>query len=323
MNRNLEQTLRVGSSMSTLERPESIIEHRLNVGSGDQQDPVEDSQVARIEALLRDASDYIVHEHYKEALQCAEEALALDPQYAESWFMLGQAHIELGQLEVGEAAVKRAIERDLDEASYYYELALLYDDHPDLNEEESLRRGFHYTQEAVKRDPDDYSYQFHLGYLYYLNDEYDEAAAIFHQLYDQWTESDETLWEFDLSDLRYQMAELYLDMGYEKAYTDDATGVDYYISREDLDEALNHYVRALSFAVCEAQRDEIEDAIQYVERSKQYVFLTKRSLKLATIPVVLLLFQDRFFNLMALLSVILIGCLCIVPRWKHDQMYDK
>lgn len=319
MNRNLEQSLRVGSATPTPEPSESIIEHRLN----DQQHPIEEAQIERIECLLENAYEYLDQERYKEALQCAEEALALDPQYAESWFMLGQAHIELGQLGEGEAAVKRAIERDPDEASYYYELALLYDDHPDLNEEESLRRGFHYTQEAVKRDPDDDSYQFHLGYLHYLNDEHDEAAAIFHQLYDQWTESDEELWDFDLSDLRYQMAELYLDMGYDKAYTDDEQGINYYISREDVDEALNHYVKARSFAECKEQRDEIEEAIQYVERSKQYVFLTKRSLKLAIIPVVLLLFQDQFFNLMALLSVVLIGCLCIVPRWKHDQMYDK
>ncbi len=61
-----------------------------------------------------------------DAIAAFQQALELDPAYADAYFALANAHNRKGNLDEAIAAIRKAIELDPKEALYYTELSRLY-----------------------------------------------------------------------------------------------------------------------------------------------------------------------------------------------------
>lgn len=79
---------------------------------------------------------YLAREDYRRALPYFEEAVNIDPIYAEAWFQIGTCNYEMGQYRGAIAAYKKAINVDPDFAEAYTNLgnAYSYLDQPEIRD---------------------------------------------------------------------------------------------------------------------------------------------------------------------------------------------
>jgi tetratricopeptide (TPR) repeat protein len=150
---------------------------------------VSSGMVASVEANRAEARTLLARgrEQYRndedtQALETFQQALKLDPDFAEAHFRLGLTFDALGQEQEAEAAYKKAVEtykkylatdRNEDDAEAHYNLGQTYN-------------GLHlYTEavreyrQAIKLKPDDAAIHYDLGLSLMRLAQYDQAAASF------------------------------------------------------------------------------------------------------------------------------------------------
>ncbi|TVX92059.1 tetratricopeptide repeat protein [Paenibacillus agilis] len=294
----------------------------------DEQDE-EDEPLTPIEALLEQAEEYIDNERYYEAIKKVNEAIAIDSSDDNIYSVLAWALHGTGQTANAILEMERAIELNPYFSGYYYNMALLYNEHPILNDEECLRSGQKWLSEALRRDPEDFSYRYHLAYLHRRNDKYGEALSILEDIYRNWTDEQAEDCDFGFIDLKNEMALIHYKLGQKYAKYNKKANVDYYIRKEDVDQAFYHQIQALKYVVDSEQRSKIDLAIRYIEKSKQRVFFGSRFSSNIKIPIFLIVFsiiaQPNFNNVGYFGAAILIlsAILNYIPRWKYDQIHYK
>jgi tetratricopeptide (TPR) repeat protein len=145
---------------------------------------VGDVEADRAEArtLLAKGRELYRNDEDSQALQAFQQAVKLDPEFAEAYFRLGLTYDALGQEQEAEGAYKKAVETykkylamegNLDEAEGHYNLGQTYN-------------GLHlYTEavreyrQAIKIKPDDAAIHYDLGLALMRLAQYDQAAAAF------------------------------------------------------------------------------------------------------------------------------------------------
>src|SRR5437867_4770877 len=107
----------------------------------------------------------------RDALRCAEEALACEPRDAEAMFLLGAAHYRDGDLAAAERRLKQAIQADAKVALFHSTLGNVYQDRGALNEAVAAYR------RALGLKPDLAAVRNDLGTAYFAQGHPSRAAA--------------------------------------------------------------------------------------------------------------------------------------------------
>ncbi|MBD8498781.1 tetratricopeptide repeat protein [Paenibacillus arenosi] len=289
----------------------------------------EDEPLTPIEILIEKAAEYTENERYFEAIKIANEAKAIDSNDARVYAELAWAHHGTEQTDKAITEIKRAIELNPYFAGHYYSLSVFYNEHPVLNDGECLRLSQQWLREALRRDPEDFSFRFHQAYIHRRNEQYEDALPILEDIYRNWTDEQADDSDFDFNDLKDQLALIHYNLGQKYAKYSKKTKEDFYIRKEDVDQAFYHQIQALKYVVDSNQRAEIDLAIRYIEKSKQRIFFGSRFSSNIKIPIFLIVFaiigQPNLNTVGYFGAAILVlsAILNYIPKWKYDQIHYK
>ena len=126
--------------------------------------------MASLDLILR-GRELLAAGRARDALRCAEEALACEPRDAEAMFLLGAAHYRDGDLAAAERRLKQAIEADAKVALFHSTLGNVYQDRGALNEAVAAYR------RALRLKPDLAAVHNDLGTAYFAQGHPSRAAA--------------------------------------------------------------------------------------------------------------------------------------------------
>ena len=137
---------------------------------------------AEARTLLAKGRELYRNDEDVQALEAFQQALKLDPEFAEAHFRLGLAYDALGQEQEAEGAYKKAVEtykkyltveQHEDDAEAHYNLGQTY---YGLHLYSEAVREY---REAIRNKPDDAAIQYDLGLALMRLAQYDQAAAAF------------------------------------------------------------------------------------------------------------------------------------------------
>jgi tetratricopeptide (TPR) repeat protein len=106
---------------------------------------------------------------YEEALEHYQLALDYDPNQADSWFDLAEAHKMLGNLEEADTSYRRAIELEPENIDLYYNLGKMYLDNGQPS------KGIQIIQEGIDAHPESAVLPVYMATTYIDMDDFRQA----------------------------------------------------------------------------------------------------------------------------------------------------
>ena len=127
----------------------------------------EPADIAHIELHLGEIA--MEREEYREALRHYQHVTDYDPNDAESWTEVGEAHSRLGNYEEAETSFKRAIALRPDEEDYYIDLYEMY------TESDQPEKAVQAVEEGLSNNPDSIALNTFLATRYIEQQDFDQA----------------------------------------------------------------------------------------------------------------------------------------------------